>query len=142
MVFVDPLTGKIFAKGIVKNTGTCTIASVTTYADEFDNANHFINRTQPAPNTMPLKPGDSFNYTIDLGGYFTGKFDNHECSYIPTCCQKCSSCSTININISCSTISHCCHRKIGQKIYFLVHDNNYFSYPRIYLIKTFGKDFL
>jgi hypothetical protein len=78
MVFVDPLTGKIFAKGIVKNTGTCTIASVTTYADEFDNANHFINRTQPAPNTMPLKPGDSFNYTIDLGGYFTGKFDNHE----------------------------------------------------------------
>lgn len=27
---------------------------------------------------MPLKLGDSFNYTIDLGGYFTGKFDNHE----------------------------------------------------------------
>jgi hypothetical protein len=77
-VFVDPSTGKIFAKGIVKNTGTSTIASVTTYADEFDISNHFINRTQSAPNTMPLKPGDSFNYTIDLGGYFTGKFDNHE----------------------------------------------------------------
>jgi hypothetical protein len=77
-VFVDPSTGKIFAKGIVKNTGTSTIASVTTYADEFDIANHFINRTQSAPNTMPLKPGDSFNYTIDLGGYFTGKFGNHE----------------------------------------------------------------
>jgi len=77
-VFVDPSTGKIFAKGIVKNTGTSTIASVTTYADEFDIANHFINRTQSAPNTMPLKAGDSFNYTIDLGGYFTGKFDNHE----------------------------------------------------------------
>ncbi len=84
MVFVDPLTGKIFAKGIVKNTGTSTIASVTTYADEFDNANHFINRTQSAPNTMPLKPGDSFTYTIDPGGYFTGKFDNHEIAAV-TC---------------------------------------------------------
>ena len=27
---------------------------------------------------MPLKPGDSFNYTIDLRGHFTGKFDSHE----------------------------------------------------------------
>ena len=52
VVFVDPSTGKIFAKGIVKNTGTSTIASVTTNADEFDIANHFINRTQSAPNTM------------------------------------------------------------------------------------------
>ena len=77
-VFIDPSTGKIFAKGIVKNTGISTIASVTIFADEFDIANHFINRTQSAPNTMPLKPGDSFNYTIDLGGHFTGKFDNHQ----------------------------------------------------------------
>ncbi|HJT47563.1 MAG TPA: hypothetical protein VJ729_05215 [Nitrososphaeraceae archaeon] len=37
-----------------------------------------MNRTQSAPNTMPLKPGDYFNYTIDIGGYFTGKFDNHQ----------------------------------------------------------------
>jgi hypothetical protein len=44
-VFVDPLTGDLFAKGIVKNTGTSTIASVNIYADEFDIANHFIQRT-------------------------------------------------------------------------------------------------
>ena len=77
-VFVDPSTGELFAKGIVKNTGTSTIASVNIYADEFDIANHFIQRTQSAPNTTPLKPGDSFNYTIDLRGHFTGKFDSHE----------------------------------------------------------------
>ncbi|MFL6395814.1 MAG: hypothetical protein ACJ706_01460 [Nitrososphaeraceae archaeon] len=77
-VFVDPSTGELFAKGVVKNTGTSTIASVNIFADEFDIANHFIQRTQSAPNTMPLKPGDSFNYTIDLRGHFTGKFDSHE----------------------------------------------------------------
>jgi hypothetical protein len=77
-VFVDPSTGQLFAKGVVKNTGTSTIASVNIFADEFDIANHFIQRTQSAPNTMPLKPGDSFNYIIDLRRHFTGKFDSHE----------------------------------------------------------------
>jgi hypothetical protein len=52
------LTGELFAKGVVKNTGTSTIASVNIFADEFDIANHFIQRTQSAPNTMSLKPGE------------------------------------------------------------------------------------
>jgi hypothetical protein len=75
-IFVDPSTGELFAKGVVKNVGSSTIASVSVFADEFNIANHFIQRTQSAPNTIPLKPGDSFSYTIDLKGLYTGKFDS------------------------------------------------------------------
>jgi len=75
-IFVDPSTGELFAKGVVKNVGSSIIASVSVFADEFNIANHFIQRTQSAPNTIPLKPGDSFSYTIDLKGLYTGKFDS------------------------------------------------------------------
>ena len=75
-IFVDPSTGELFAKGVVKNVGSSTIASVGIFADEFNIANHFIQRTQSAPNTIPIKPGDSFSYTIDLKGLYTGKFDS------------------------------------------------------------------
>jgi hypothetical protein len=75
-IFVDPSTGELFAKGVVKNVGSSTIASVSVFADEFNIANHFIQRTQSAPNTIPLKPGDSFSYIIDLKGLYTGKFDS------------------------------------------------------------------
>jgi outer membrane biosynthesis protein TonB len=75
-VFVDQSTGELFAKGVVKNVGRSTIASVVLFADEFNIANHFIQRTQSAPNTIPLKPGDSFSYNIDLKGHYTGKFDS------------------------------------------------------------------
>ena len=75
-IFVDPSTGGLFAKGVVKNVGSSMIASVSVFADEFNIANHFIQRTQSAPNTIPLKPGDSFSYTIDLKGLYTGKFDS------------------------------------------------------------------
>lgn len=75
-VFVDPSTGELFAKGVVKNVGRSTIASVVLFADEFNIANHFIQRTQSAPNTIPLKPGDSFSYNIDLKGHYTAKFDS------------------------------------------------------------------
>jgi hypothetical protein len=75
-VFVDQSTGELFAKGVVKNVGRSTIASVVLFADEFNIANHFIQRTQSAPNTIPLKPGDSFSYNIDLKGHYTAKFDS------------------------------------------------------------------
>jgi hypothetical protein len=75
-VFVDQSTGELFAKGVVKNVGRSTIASVVLFADEFNIANHFIQRTQSAPNTIPLKPGDLFSYNIDLKGHYTGKFDS------------------------------------------------------------------
>jgi hypothetical protein len=75
-VFVDQSTGELFAKGVVKNVGRSTIASVVIFADEFNIANHFIQRTQSAPNTKPLKPGDSFSYNIDLKGHYTDKFDS------------------------------------------------------------------
>lgn len=75
-IFVDQSTGELFAKGVVKNVGRSTIASVVIFADEFNIANHFIQRTQSAPNTIPLKPGDSFSYNIDLKGHYTAKFDS------------------------------------------------------------------
>ena len=75
-VFVDQSTGELFAKGVIKNVGRSTIASVVIFADEFNIANHFIQRTQSAPNTIPLKPGDSFSYNIDLKGHYTAKFDS------------------------------------------------------------------
>lgn len=77
-LLVDPLTREIFAKGVVKNTGTSNITSVSIYADEYNIANRFIQRTQSAPNIIPLKPGDSFTYAIDLRGHFTGIFDGRE----------------------------------------------------------------